>query len=56
MCLFFLASAVADLLAILGFFPKEQSQNISWTNAATWQQKLAADIPSLNDKQESKRF
>ncbi len=56
MCLFFLVSAVAELLAILGFFTKEQSQNISGTNAATWRHNLAAYIPSLNDKQESKRF
>jgi hypothetical protein len=41
------ASVVAQLLTILPFFDKQKLQNISGTDPATWQLKLAADIPSL---------
>jgi hypothetical protein len=40
-----LASVVAELLAILWFITKQNLQYITETNAATWQQKVAADIP-----------
>jgi hypothetical protein len=47
---FSLASAVAELLTIiLLFFTILKLKNISGTYAATWQQKLAADIPSLEE-------
>jgi hypothetical protein len=42
-----LASVVAELLAILWFLTKQNLQYITETNAATWQQKVAADTPSL---------
>jgi hypothetical protein len=44
---FSLASVVAEWLAILWFFTKEQLQNMSGMNTATWRQKLAADIHQL---------
>jgi hypothetical protein len=45
--IFTLASVVAELLAILGFFTNQKLLNMSGTNAATWWHKLAADFPSL---------
>ncbi len=47
MLIFSRASVVAQLLTTLLVFAKQKLQNISGTHAATWQQKLAADIPSL---------
>ncbi len=45
--MFSLALVVVEFLAILWFFTKLKLQNISGSYAATWWQKLAADIPSL---------
>jgi hypothetical protein len=35
---------VVELLAILVFFTQQKLQTISETHAATWRQKLAADL------------
>jgi hypothetical protein len=45
--MFSIASVVTKLLAILCFSTKSQLQDIPGANAATWQQELAADFPSL---------
>jgi hypothetical protein len=48
--IFSLALVVVEFLAILPFFNQQKLQNISWTQVATWRQKLAADFPSLQTK------
>ncbi len=45
--IFYQALAVVEFLAILWFFSESKLQNISGNHAATWQQKLVADFPSL---------
>ncbi len=45
--IFYLAWVATELLAILSLFTFKKLQNIHGTKAGTWQQKLAADIPSL---------
>jgi hypothetical protein len=35
---------MSEILAILRFFTKEKLQNISGTHAATWWQKMAAEL------------
>jgi hypothetical protein len=45
--IFSLALVVVEFLTILGLFTKLKLKNMPGNNAATWKQKLAADIPSL---------
>ncbi len=48
--IFYLASLVIELLAILLFFTEYKFQKISVSNAATWKQELAADLSLIGKK------